>query len=97
MSYPILTLGDVLTAEELAAQQFSATEVLNDPVFMHYMLGAKFAQMADEERRRYVLYAVEAAKLYGMPLRYAVLDALMYDSAPVPPRSPFHERMNGTA
>lgn len=92
MSYCILTLGDILTAEELAGQPFAADTVLNDPAFMHYMLGAKFAQMGDEERRKYVLYAVGFAKIYGAPLRYAMLDALMYDSAPVPPRSPFYER-----
>lgn len=100
MSEPhrILTLGDVLTAQELAAQPYPADTVLNDPQqFMPWWLGARFMQMGDDERHRYVLAAVGNATLYGMSLPYAMLYVLMYDSAPAPPCSPFHELTNGAS
>lgn len=77
--YPLLTLADVLTADELTRQPFAADTILNG-----WIMGEWFARMSREERRAYVKNAIEFA-LHG---RAALPDALAVlvrcAAAPVP-------------
>lgn len=84
-AYPILTLADILTADELTRQPFAADTALNGWA-MSDPLGWWFARMGREEQRVYVKNAIEFA-LHGraaLPGALAVL--VRCAAAPVPHR-----------
>lgn len=81
--YPILTLADVLTADELTRQPFAADTVLNGWSRIN-PLGEWFARMGREEQRTYVKNAVEFTLHGDMPLPYALAVLVRWASAPVP-------------
>lgn len=76
---PLLTLAEVLTADELTRQPFAADTVLND-----WNMGEWFARMGREEQRVYVKNAIE----FALHSRAALPDALVVlvrcAAAPVP-------------
>lgn len=82
-AYPILTLADVLTGDELAQQPFAADTVLNGPV-MREPLGECFARMGSEERRAFIKRAVVFAAAGDAPLEYTLAALLAWSYAPVP-------------
>lgn len=81
--YPLLTLADVLTADELTRQSFAADTILNGWA-MSDPIGEWFARMGREEQRVYVKNASEFALHGGMPLPYALAVLVRWASAPVP-------------
>lgn len=78
-AYPLLTLADVLTTDELTRQPFAADTVLND-----WIMGEWFARMSREEQRIYVKNAIEFALHGRATLPYALAVLARWASAPVP-------------
>lgn len=76
---PLLTLADVLTADELTRQPFAADTVLND-----WIMGEWFARMGRKEQRVYVKNAIEFALHGRAALPYALAALVRCAAAPVP-------------
>lgn len=84
-SYLTVTLREVLTEGELAAQPFAADTILNDWYEMPQPLGKCFARMGREEQRMYVKRAINLARLGGYALVPTLATLLAQAYAP-PPR-----------
>ena len=83
--YLPVTLREVLTKGELAAQPFAADVILNDWYEVSQPLGKRFAQMKREEQRMYVKRAINLARLGGYALVPTLATLLAQAYAP-PPR-----------
>ena len=86
--YPVLTLRDVLTAEELAGNPYAGDIILNHRLRMLPPLGRWFAQMPRKQQRAYVLAAIDyttnaALGALGLP---SVLATLLEQAYASPPR-----------